>query len=416
MRLVKFNDAKVRVLIGTLKAFSDWVLRAGISGYSREDRRRLSLVNLAGYLAALSSLSYAINFALHDYQNLMPLIIGNCASAIITATAPFWHRYNSVFSATVLTVTVSLSLFYFVSLLGTDSGIHLNYIGGAAIGFAIFGIRHMRVIWTIGIICITANIAAELLFETGSLQNFIDPGFMKQLYALSAISIIVIVTLIVWYGFSIAADAEKRSEQLLLNIFPPRIADELRYNPDISIADRFDETTVMFADIVGFTEMSSAMDPDDLVALLNEIFTEFDALATKHHAEKIKTIGDEYMAVCGAPDPVENHAERILDLAVDMLEASKRLSVSTGYELKLRVGVATGPITAGVIGKTKFAYDVWATTVNIASRLVSTCPIGGIHVTGATHIATRDKFSFKKAPKVNLKGIAFQQTWYLDCK
>lgn len=401
-------------MIGKLKMFSDWALRLGISGYSREDRRRLSLVNLAGYLAALSSLSYVINFTLYDYENLMPLIIGNCAAAFLTATAPFWHRYNSVLSATVLTVTTAVTLFYFVSLLGTDSGIHLNYIGGAAIGFAIFGVKHIRIIWAIGIICIVANIAAEFMFKTGSLQHFIEPAFMRQLYALSALSIIVIVTLVVWYGFSIADDAEKRSEQLLLNIFPPRIADELRYNPNISIADRFDEATVMFADIVGFTEMSSQMEPDELVSLLNKIFTEYDALATKHHAEKIKTIGDEYMAVCGAPDPVEDHAKRILDLASDMIEVTKRLSVSTGFDLELRIGVATGPITAGVIGKTKFAYDVWANTVNIASRLQSNGCKGMIHVSNSTYIATKQDFSFKKAPNKQMKGIAFQQTWYVD--
>lgn len=401
-------------MISKLKAFFDWALRVGISGYSREDRRRLSLVNLAGYLAALSSLSYAINFTIYDYENLMPLIIGNCASAIITTTAPFWHRYNAVLSPIVLTVTIAISLFYFVSMLGTDSGVHLNYIGGAAIGFAIFGLKHMRIIWAIGAVCVVANIGAEFLFKTGSLQHFIDPSFMRQLYSLSALSIIVIVTLIVWYGFTIADDAENRSEQLLLNIFPQRIADELRINPDISIADRFDEATVMFADIVGFTEMSSNMEPDDLVALLNKIFTEYDALTTKHQAEKIKTIGDEYMAVCGAPNPVEDHAKRMIDLACDMIKATEKLSVVTGYDLQLRIGIATGPITAGVIGKTKFAYDVWATTVNIASRLQSAGKINKIHVSHATYIATKNDFAFIKPPGIKMKGVALQQTWYLD--
>lgn len=400
-------------MIGAIKSFSDWALRLGVSGYNREDRRRLSLVNLAGYLAALSSISYAINFALHDHSNLMPLIIGNLASAMITASAPFWHRFNSVLAATVMTVTVAVTLFYFVSLLGTDSGIHLNYIGGAAIGFAIFGIRHIKIIASIGIMCIIANIAAEFMFKTGSLQHFVDATFMNQLYALSAMSIILIVTLIVWYGFSLADDAEKRSEQLLLNIFPPKIADKLRYDPELSIADRFDEATVMFADIVDFTEMSNEMDPDELVQLLNEIFTEYDALTTKHSAEKIKTIGDEYMAVCGAPDPVEDHAKRIIDLAHDMIKATEKLSISTGHDLKLRIGVATGPITAGVIGKTKFAYDVWATTVNIASRLQSNGANGSIHVSHPTYIATRDHYAYSKAPNQKMKGIAFQQSWLL---
>ncbi len=401
-------------MIGLLRRFVDGALRAGISGYDREDRRRLSLVNLAGYLSSASSITYAVNFALYDYRNLMPLIIGNLGSALVTATAPFWHRYNSIFSASVLSFTVAFSLFYFVSMLGTDSGTHLNYIGGAAIAFAIFGLKHLRWIVLIGGICIVLNIASEFMFSSGSLQQYIDPAFMKQLYVLSAASIIGIVTLIVWYAFMIAADAERRSNQLLLNIFPPRIADELRYNPDISIADRFDEATVMFADIVGFTEMTSNMEPDELVNLLNQIFTEFDALAIKHNAEKIKTIGDEYMAVCGAPDPVEDHALRIMNLACDMLIAIQKLSMSTGHDLQLRIGVATGPITAGVIGKTKFAYDVWATTVNIASRLQSTAQKSGVHLSQPTYIAIRHAYPCIRAPRLKLKGVGLQQTWYLE--
>jgi adenylate cyclase len=388
-------------------------LRAGISGYDREERRRLSIVNMAGYLAALSSVSFAASFALHDLTNLMPLIIGNLVSAAITASAPIWHRYNSILAALVMSITVAFSLFYFVSMLGTDSGTHLNYIGGAAIAFAIFGLHHIRLIYLIGGSCIALNIAAEFLFSTGSLQMYIEPSFMRQLYVLSSVSIICIVTLIVWYAFTIAADAEKRSEQLLLNIFPPRIADELRYNPDISIADRFDEASVMFADIVGFTEMSNGMEPDELVAFLNTVFSQFDALALKHGAEKIKTIGDEYMVVCGAPDPREDHAIRVVRLASDLLKQAEALGLETGYNVRLRIGIATGPITAGVIGKTKFAYDVWATTVNVAERLQAAGDIGKIHISNATRIAVKNSCDLVKAPSKRLKGIAAEQTWFV---
>lgn len=401
-------------MLSQISSLTDLLMRAGISGYDRETRRRLSIVNLAGYCAAASSVSFAINFALHDARNLMPLIIGNLVSAVITASAPFWHRFNSVLAAAIMSFTVAFSLFWFVSMLGTDTGVHLNYIGGPAIAFAIFGLHHLRMIVLIGAICIGANIAAEFMFATGSLQHHMDAGFLRQIYILSAASIIIIVSLIVWYGFSIADDAERRSEQLLLNIFPPRIADELRYNPDKQIADRFDEATVMFADIVGFTEMTSNMEPDELVTMLDQVFSEFDARTASHRAEKIKTIGDEYMAVCGAPDLVDDHARRVVDLAVDLQAAARDLSESTGLPLQLRIGIATGPITAGVIGKTKFAYDVWATTVNLAARLQSSAANGSIHVCGATRIATRGHHSFTRAPAHNLKGIASQQTWVLE--
>lgn len=396
------------------KKIADLALRAGISGYDREDRRRLSIVNLAGYLAAASSTSYAINFTLYDYSNLKWLVFGNLASAIVTASVPFWHRFNSVLGAIIISFTVAVTLFYFVSQLGTDSGTHLHYIGAVAIAFAIFGLKNFNWICLIGITCVVLNILCEFWFSKGEVQWAIDDGFMAQLYILAVSTIIAIVGLVVWYAFRIAADAEKRSEQLLLNIFPQRIADELRLNPNLAIADRFDEATVMFADIVGFTEMSNNMSAKQLVSALNIIFTEFDTLCKKHGVEKIKTIGDEYMAVCGAPEPNEDHALRILSFAKDMISASRRLSEETGHDIQLRIGVATGSITAGVIGKSKFAYDVWASTVNLASRLQSSSKIGKIHVSNSTYIATRDSLKFQAAPLQSLKGLGRRKTWFLS--
>lgn len=401
------------VLLAGFKKIIDFALRAGISGYDREDRRRLSVVNLAGYLAAASSFSYAINFAIYDFTNLKWLVVGNLASAIVTASVAYWHRFNSVLGAIIISFTVAFSLFYFVSQLGTDSGTHLNYIGGAAVAFAIFGLKNFKWIGFVGITCVVLNIICEFSYAKGQVQWAIDDGFMGQLYILSVSSIIVIVGLVVWHAFRIAADAEMRSEQLLLNIFPKRIADELRQNPSLAIADRFDEATVMFADIVGFTEISDNMNAKELVSVLNIVFTEFDTLCEKHGAEKIKTIGDEYMAVSGAPEPNEDHALRILSFSLDVIAAAERLSDETGHDLKLRIGVATGPITAGVIGKSKFAYDVWAPTVNLASRLQSSANINEIHVSNATYIAARDLFEFKSVPLQNLKGIGRKKTWYL---
>lgn len=400
-------------MLNKLRQITDIALRAGISGYEREDRQRLSLVNFTGYLAAASSISFALNFLFYDYENLKWLVFGNLASAAITSSVAFWHRFNSVIGAVIVSFTVAFSLFYFVSQLGTDSGTHLNYIGGVGVAFVIFGLKNIKWVALVGVTCITLNILCEQWFATGELQFAIDDGFMLQLYITSTVSIVAIVALVVWYAFTIAKDAEMRSELLLLNIFPARIADKLRQNPNLAIADRFDEATVMFADLVGFSELSSSMTAKQLVSFLNIVFSEFDTLCIKHGAEKIKTIGDEYMAVSGAPDICENHASCIIAFSKDMLIAAERLSEETGQDIRLRIGVATGPITAGVIGKSKFAYDVWATTVNVASRMQSTGDIGKIHVANATYIATRNEYQFKAAPKKNFKGIAAQKTWFV---
>ena len=221
-------------------------MRIGIGGYDRETRRRLSIVNMAGYLAALSSLSFAINFAFYNFAVLKWLIAGNLISAVLTATAPFWHRYNSVASAMVMTCTVAITLFFFVSELGRDSGIQLNYIGAVAIAFVMFGLGHQKIIATVTVFCIVAHISCFFLFETGRVQWAMDDTAMAQIYVLSATTIMIILGVIVWYAFRIAADAEARSERLLSNVLPNTIADQLMEHPDEPIADRFDEATVLF--------------------------------------------------------------------------------------------------------------------------------------------------------------------------
>jgi adenylate cyclase len=312
----------------------------------------------------------------------------------------------------MMTATVAVTLFFFVSELGRDSGVQLNYIGAVAIAFVIFGLNHMRIIAAITIVCIVGHIATVYLFPVGRVQWAIDEAFMTQLYVMSATSIMLILGLVVWYAFRVAADAEARSERLLMNIFPETIANRLRMFPDDIIADRFDEASVLFADIVGFTKMSNELEAEELILLLNEIFSAFDAIGAKLHTEKIKTIGDAYMAVSGAPEPVEDHSERILKLAIGMIAEIARVSEAHQMSLDIRIGIAAGPITAGVIGKAKFAYDVWAPTVNLASRLESSGKVGRIQVSSVVYRALKEKYRFEKAEVKDLKGIGQVQSWY----
>lgn len=392
---------------------TDWALRYGIGGYDRETRRRLFLVNMAGYLSAISSLSYAVNFSFYDFAVLKWLVLGNVLSAFLTASAPFWHRYNALGAALMMASTVAVTLFFFVSELGKDSGVQLNYIGGVAIAFVIFGINHMRIVATFTAISIIAHISSVFMFQKGRVQWAIDDAFMAQLYIMSAASIMLILGLVVWYAFRVAADAEARSERLLMNIFPEKVANQLRLYPDEPIADRFDDATVLFADIVGFTSLSNRLEPERLVFLLNEIFTAFDAVGAELGTEKIKTIGDAYMAISGAPNPVENHSERVLKLAIGIRAAIERTADENELSLDVRIGIASGPITAGVIGKAKFAYDVWAPTVNLASRLESSGEAGRIHVSDEVYRALKNNYNFDKAPSRVLKGIGRVQSWYL---
>lgn len=204
---------------------------------------------------------------------------------------------------------------------------------------------------------------------------------------------------------------QEKSERLLLNILPEAIAQRLKQNQDL-IADSFQEVTVLFADIVGFTELSTRVSSTELVEILNAIFSDFDRLADRHSLEKIKTIGDAYMVVGGLPTPRKDHAESVAEMALDMLAEIGQFKAETGESLNIRIGIGTGPVVAGVIGIKKFIYDLWGDTVNTASRMESHGVPGGIQVAPSTYELLRDKYLFEERPNIQIKGKG-QMTTYL---
>ncbi len=205
----------------------------------------------------------------------------------------------------------------------------------------------------------------------------------------------------------------KRSERLLLNILPKPIADRLKMGEEI-IADNFAEVTVLFADIVDFTPLSTRISPKDLIILLNEIFSLFDTLVERYGLEKIKTIGDAYMVVGGLPTPRPDHAAAIADMALAMLDGVAEFNAARGTSLDLRIGINTGPVIAGVIGTTKFSYDLWGDTVNIAGRMESHGVAGKIQVTEATYALLRDKYRFAERGVIEVKGRGEMRTYLLE--
>jgi PAS domain S-box-containing protein len=202
------------------------------------------------------------------------------------------------------------------------------------------------------------------------------------------------------------------TEDLLQNILPAPIAERLKLQESI-IADSFDEVTVLFADLVNFTELSAQIPATQLVDLLNKIFSVFDRLTQKHGLEKIKTIGDAYMVVGGLPTPRPDHAEAVVEMALDMQQAIARFQRNDGTPFHLRIGINTGPVVAGVIGTKKFAYDLWGDTVNVASRMESQGVAGGIQVTSATYALLQDKYVFEQRDAIAIKGKGEMITYWL---
>jgi class 3 adenylate cyclase len=204
----------------------------------------------------------------------------------------------------------------------------------------------------------------------------------------------------------------RENEQLLLNVLPAPIANRLR-GGEARIADGFAEVTVAFADLVGFTELTSDMPPHDVVTLLNGLFTRFDDAARDLGIEKIKTLGDAYMAVCGLPDPVANHAERMVRMAIRMVHITREHAMEHKTSMRLRVGVNTGPVVAGVIGKSKYIYDLWGDTVNLASRMESGGLPDSIQVTRPVYEQLKEQFAFEARGTIEVKGKGKVEAWLL---
>ncbi|RMF68775.1 MAG: adenylate cyclase [Cyanobacteria bacterium J069] len=210
-----------------------------------------------------------------------------------------------------------------------------------------------------------------------------------------------------------ALEAEQeKSERLLLNILPESVARQLKQDQR-TIAEHFPEVTVLFADIVGFTELSAGVPPEDMVRLLNQVFSTFDHLAERHGLEKIKTIGDSYMVVGGLPVERADHLEAIANMALDMQRAIAQFQTPRQTPFNMRIGINTGPVVAGVIGVKKFIYDLWGDTVNTASRMESQGLPGMIQVTDAVYTRLQGRYEFKERGTIYVKGKGQMQTYLL---
>jgi len=209
------------------------------------------------------------------------------------------------------------------------------------------------------------------------------------------------------------AQEQEKTEQLLLNILPYKIAQRLKAGEE-HIADACPNVSVLFADMVGFTAMSRTMTPSALVEVLGDLFSRFDLITEKHGLEKIKTIGDCYMLAGGVPEPRDDHAHAAVDAAMDMCVALEEMHARTGGALRMRIGVHSGPIVAGVIGIRKFTYDLWGDTVNVASRMESTGQPGRIHISTHTAQLIEGEFNLEPRGAIEVKSLGMVETFFVN--
>lgn len=254
----------------------------------------------------------------------------------------------------------------------------------------------------------------------------LDQKTVAIFFVLNFVSISAMVYVLLWYfsreksklraaveAQTSAVSLEKElSERLLLNILPQPIADRLK-RQETNIADGHADVTVMFADIVNFTHMSEEMSPNETVQLLNNVFSEFDVLAEKYGIEKIKTIGDAYMAAGGLHSGAAQYVDSMADMTIDMQSFVSQYTAANGQKLSLRIGMATGPVVAGVIGRRKFSYDLWGDTVNVASRMASEAQPGQTQVDLVTFRRLHNRYRFDQVQQIHVKGKGPMQVYTL---
>ncbi|HJS27121.1 MAG TPA: adenylate/guanylate cyclase domain-containing protein [Actinomycetota bacterium] len=287
----------------------------------------------------------------------------------------------------------------------------------APLGALVFLEVRQAVRWFVAFVFVflLTGILGELLFPDAGLPLWFTSMMLAlNVVGAASVSFMLLATFAHQRNEALTAlrAEQAKSEALLLNVLPRPIAERLKAATQ-TIADHFDEASILFADVVDFTPLSERLPPTQVVGILDQLFSRFDALVERHGLEKVKTIGDCYMASSGVPDPSPDHARRAALLALDMREAVATSEVAGRSGLELRIGINSGPVVAGVIGTKRFLYDLWGDAVNIASRMESHGTPGEIQITQATHDLLKDEFVCRPRGTIPVKGKGEIETWYL---
>lgn len=400
-------------LLNRVPAALSRVIEYGTAPYPPRIRRRLVGLNAGCVSVVVGALVFMVMYATEDARFYRLPILVNTLYICLVIAVPFLHRYGDWPGALFLALSSFGCLFWITALLGAQSGVHLGLLTAAGVLFMVLG--GTRVYLTAAVLAfgLYLHMLARQKFASGLLEPGIAPDFLLQLYVLSALSITLFMSTVIYHLTILNERAEDQYELLMRRTFPEQIATRLLDAPDRAIAESFEEATVLFSDLRDFVPLSHALGPMQTVELLNDLVQGFDRLAARHGVERIKTIGDAYMAVCGAPVAVADHAVRMGRFALSMQLAADQTSKRYNVRLELRIGIATGPVTAGIIGLQRFSYDVWGDAVNLAARLESHGEEGIILASERFRELTRDSFEFVSRGVVDVKGIGPIATWAL---
>ena len=385
-------------------------------------QQRALLVNkLAIVLALLSNLTIMGSFfVIGDTVPVRALLLLTLSSVLYVACFILLHRGMAALSGITFSVSLLATALFLTLSLGTDAQPHLLCLP-IALGGTIIWPRSALGMTLHGLGCTVLYFGLEGWGPPVSVAGLSVSDDITTLmtYFYTALTVGLCGTILLLNSFTSIRlqnllDAERsKVEKLLLQILPVSVARELlsagRYTPR-----RVAEVTVLFGDIVGFTSMSESYSPETIVAMLNDLFSTFDKLVETHGVEKIKTIGDAYMVISGAPNHREDHLEAMASLALAMLESANKQTLPDGTPIQMRIGIDTGSAVAGVVGDSRSIYDIWGATVNMASRMESHGEAGKIHVTSRVQQRLATTHHLASRGQTMVKNIGMVETFWLE--
>lgn len=383
------------------------------------ERRGWRLLTVTAYGAAAMTLAFSIAALIGGLHSLAAT---QFTAAVLFAVVPQLRRFRIQVAAGVFSLLALATLSVLTAEVGTGSGLTFYFPVMAAAAPMVIGVRRVITLAVTLVACVGAVLVLHFTVPSDTRvapEWLMEGGFVANV-AFSAFLAVVIVA----YGLYEIARTEdaldeqhRRSEALLGNILPHSIAERLKDPNHTEIADTYDDASILFADIAGFTAMSSDLPPAVVVRFLDRLYSGLDDLVDRHGLEKIKTTGDSYLVVSGVPEPRSDHLAALARFALEMRALCGTIPLPSGQQgdgtVHLRIGMACGPVVAGVIGARKFFYDVWGDAVNVASRMESTGVVGEIQVTDEVHRRLAGEFAFAERGMVAVKGKPDQHTWFL---
>lgn len=403
----------VKTVFDGIRAFIRGISNIGIKGYPPDIQRRLKIVNVFSALVVVTTCIYAVQLWASGVKEMQPAVYINLGVALIVALVPFMHRYNEIAGGLLLVVAEFSALIGFTAFFGRMGGAPLQYVIAAAAPFVIFEARRFWIIIAIVWLALILHLFVWFSFPMEVAKFHADDKTINSLYVQAAVTTFGLIAACVYYAFSLFERAKAETETVLRNVLPDSVVERLKEAPGETIADGFSEASVLFADITGFVGMARGLGPEKTVALLNRLVSAFDEIADQHGVEKIKTIGDAYMVASGVPVPRKDHIEALAATALDVVAAVERISGEENIPISVRVGMASGPMMAGIIGKNKFSYDVWGDPVNLASRLEQSSTPGFIAICPTCADALQSTFVLEPRGNIEIKGVGQQTSWYL---